>query len=299
MVPLEAMEAAKVPNLLMGSSPPTLTMANSQLLVAPQEVMVAALRTAAMGSPRVEVMVNSLAMVGQQQSYGQQPSSCNPPQDYGQQNHYNSSSGGSGGGGGGNYGQDQTSMSGGGGGYGNHDQSGGSGSGYGGGQQDRGGYGRGGGGGYTRSSGEYDPRGCGGSQGGKGGMGGSDHGGFNKVGPRDQGSRHDSEQDNSDENTIFVQGLGENLTVKSVADYFKHIGIKTNKKTRQSMINLYTDRETGKLKGEATVSFDDPPSAKAATDWFDGKKFSVNPIKISFATLIVDFNQGGGNGRGG
>ena len=59
-------------------------------------------------------------------------------------------------------------------------------------------------------------------------------------------------------------------TVKSVADYFKHIGIKTNKKTRQSMINLYTDRETGKLKGEATVSFDDPPSAKAAIDWFDG-----------------------------
>ncbi len=37
------------------------------------------------------------------------------------------------------------------------------------------------------------------------------------------------------------------------------------------MINLYTDRETGKLKGEATVSFDDPPSAKAAIDWFDGR----------------------------
>ncbi|NXB97749.1 FUS protein, partial [Orthonyx spaldingii] len=37
------------------------------------------------------------------------------------------------------------------------------------------------------------------------------------------------------------------------------------------MINLYTDRETGKLKGEATVSFDDPPSAKAAIDWFDGE----------------------------
>ncbi|NXO46784.1 FUS protein, partial [Locustella ochotensis] len=37
------------------------------------------------------------------------------------------------------------------------------------------------------------------------------------------------------------------------------------------MINLYTDRETGKLKGEATVSFDDPPSAKAAIDWFDGQ----------------------------
>lgn len=46
--------------------------------------------------------------------------------------------------------------------------------------------------------------------------------------------------------------------------------LQTNKKTGQPMINLYTDRETGKLKGEATVSFDDPPSAKAAIDWFDG-----------------------------
>lgn len=44
-----------------------------------------------------------------------------------------------------------------------------------------------------------------------------------------------------------------------------------NKKTGLPMINLYTDRETGKLKGEATVSFDDPPSAKAAIDWFDGE----------------------------
>ncbi|NXQ65179.1 FUS protein, partial [Quiscalus mexicanus] len=44
------------------------------------------------------------------------------------------------------------------------------------------------------------------------------------------------------------------------------------------MINLYTDRETGKLKGEATVSFDDPPSAKAAIDWFDGQAPGIPSI---------------------
>lgn len=33
------------------------------------------------------------------------------------------------------------------------------------------------------------------------------------------------EQDNSDNNTIFVQGLGENVTIESVAEYFKQIGI--------------------------------------------------------------------------
>lgn len=121
-------------------------------------------------------------------------------------------------------------------------------------------------------------------------------------GPREGGPpRHEmAEQDNSDNNTIFVQGLGENVTVESVAEYFKQIGIiKTNKKTGQPMINLYTDRETGKLKGEATVSFDDPPSAKAAIDWFDGKEFSGNPIKVSFATRRADFtSRGGGNTRG-
>ena len=47
------------------------------------------------------------------------------------------------------------------------------------------------------------------------------------------------------------------------------------------MINLYTDRETGKLKGEATVSFDDPPSAKAAIDWFDGR----NPPRLEIPLL--------------
>ncbi|KAL7977540.1 hypothetical protein Chor_009489 [Crotalus horridus] len=193
----------------------------------------------------------------------------------------------------GGYGQDQSSMSGSGsgGGYGSQDQSG-----YGS-QQDRsrgrGSGGGGGGAGYGR--GGFDRSGGrGGNRGGRGGgMGGGERGGgFNKFGA--------SEQDNSDNNTIFVQGLGENVTIESVSEYFKQIGlIKMNKKTGQPMINLYTDRETGKLKGEATVSFDDPPSAKAAIDWFDGKEFSGNPIKVSFATRRADFTRGGGNGRGG
>ncbi|KAK1337005.1 hypothetical protein QTO34_003049 [Cnephaeus nilssonii] len=84
-------------------------------------------------------------------------------------------------------------------------------------------------------------------------------------------------EDNSENNTVFVQGLGENVTPESVADYLKQVGImKTNKKTGQPMINLHADRETGTLKGEAMVPFDDPSSAKAAGDWFDGKEFSGN-----------------------
>lgn len=63
-----------------------------------------------------------------------------------------------------------------------------------------------------------------------------------------------------------------------------------NKKTGLPMINLYTDRETGKLKGEATVSFDDPPSAKAAIDWFDGKWSDLMKLQLTQTQFHV-FNK--------
>uniref|UniRef100_A0A8C7E3F9 TATA-box binding protein associated factor 15 n=1 Tax=Naja naja TaxID=35670 RepID=A0A8C7E3F9_NAJNA len=135
------------------------------------------------------------------------------------------------------------------------------------------------------------------------GMSGGDRGGFKIYGgQRDFGPKSDadSESDNSDNNTIFVQGLGEDVSPEQVADYFKQIGvIKTNKKTGKLMINLYTDKDTGKPKGEATVSFDDPPSAKAAIDWFDGKEFNGSVIRVSFATRRPEFMRGGGGGGGG
>uniref|UniRef100_A0A3B3QZ53 FUS RNA binding protein n=1 Tax=Paramormyrops kingsleyae TaxID=1676925 RepID=A0A3B3QZ53_9TELE len=130
-----------------------------------------------------------------------------------------------------------------------------------------------------------------------GALGDEEAWGHRDQGPGGPNSMQD--QDNSDNNTIFVQGLGDSYTVESVADFFKQIGIiKVNKKTGLPMINLYTDRETGKLKGEATVSFDDPPSAKAAIDWFDGKEFNGNPIKVSFATRRADFGGSRGGMRG-
>ncbi|XP_078535750.1 TATA-binding protein-associated factor 2N isoform X3 [Lissotriton helveticus] len=159
----------------------------------------------------------------------------------------------------------------------------------------------------------------GGSQGGRGrggfntdgrgsnrGMSAGDRGGFTNFGggERDHGHRSDAggDQDNTDNNTIFVQGLAEDVTPEEVGDFFKQIGIiKTNKKTGQPMINLYSDKDTGKSKGEATVSFDDPPSAKAAIDWFDGKEFHGTTIKVSFATRRPEFMRGGSSGgrRGG
>lgn len=53
------------------------------------------------------------------------------------------------------------------------------------------------------------------------------------------------------------------------------------------MINIYSDKATGQSKGEATVSFDDPPSAKAAIDWFDGRSAftSSNTVIFVFSTF--------------
>lgn len=45
-----------------------------------------------------------------------------------------------------------------------------------------------------------------------------------------------------------------------------------DKRTGEPKIYVYTDKATGAPKGECTVTYDDPPSAKAAIDWFNSKR---------------------------
>lgn len=57
------------------------------------------------------------------------------------------------------------------------------------------------------------------------------------------------------------------------------------------MIHLFTDRASGKPKGEATVSFDDPPSAKAAIEWFNGRSVGCCPNTAVSYPIRFPFNS--------
>ena len=45
----------------------------------------------------------------------------------------------------------------------------------------------------------------------------------------------------------------------------------TDKRTGKPKVWIYKDKNSGVPKGEATITFDDPETAKAAIDWFDGE----------------------------
>lgn len=101
--------------------------------------------------------------------------------------------------------------------------------------------------------------------------------------------------------TIFVAGLPEDVTDSQIADYFGAIGlIKIDKKTGRQKIWIYKDKETGRGKGEATVTYDDPPTANSAIQWFNGKDFHGKPITVQMAERKA-FQPSGGfrGGRGG
>lgn len=46
--------------------------------------------------------------------------------------------------------------------------------------------------------------------------------------------------------------------------------VKINRRLGQPAINIYTDKDSGKPKGDATLSYEEPICAKAAVEHFDG-----------------------------
>ena len=129
-------------------------------------------------------------------------------------------------------------------------------------------------------------------------MGAGERGGFNKPGgPMDEGPDLDlgppvDPDEDSDNSAIYVQGLNDSVTLNDLVDFFKQCEVvKTNKRTEQPLIHFYLDKETGKPKGDATVSYEDPPTAKAAVEWFDGKDFQGSKLKVSLARKKPPMNS--------
>ncbi|KAJ3119217.1 hypothetical protein HK100_000420, partial [Physocladia obscura] len=110
------------------------------------------------------------------------------------------------------------------------------------------------------------------------------------------------------EDTIYINGLPPSVTVAAIAEYFGTVGIiKTDKKLRPPgpKIWIYRDKATQLPKGDATLTYEDPPAASAAITFFNGKPFrggSGEPLLVQLADApagAVKFAESGGNDRRG
>ena len=59
--------------------------------------------------------------------------------------------------------------------------------------------------------------------------------------------------------------------IRSIPLFGGVLHVQTDKRSGKPKVWIYKDKMTGTPKGEATVTFDDPDTAKAAIDWFNGK----------------------------
>jgi RNA recognition motif-containing protein len=84
-----------------------------------------------------------------------------------------------------------------------------------------------------------------------------------------------------DTDMIYISGLPQGVTEADIAAHFGSIGIiKIDKKARPApkpKIWLYKDKATGALKGDGTVSYEDPFSAKSAVEWFNNQEWKGSP----------------------
>ncbi|ORY53836.1 RNA-binding domain-containing protein, partial [Rhizoclosmatium globosum] len=107
------------------------------------------------------------------------------------------------------------------------------------------------------------------------------------------------------EDTIYITGLPDTVTEDSLAQHFGQIGIiKTDKKLRPPgpKIWIYRDKASQIPKGDATLSYEDPPAAQAAIKFFSGKSFPgggvITVVLADAPAGAIKFAESGGRGGG-